>query len=340
MKKQLIAVVALSAVAVLASCTKEQNSEPKGMEIGFNAVAHKNLSTKANGDTDNQLVWGSAFPLENTFNVWGFQSAIGDFSEFTASSASNFMSGIKIEWTGGRDSRTEAWRNAERYYYWPYTGKIGFYAIAPSSVAPTTATYGEFAIADYTIAAANQTTDLMYGYAEGASRTTALPLTFNHALSQIVYKIKTSEDYTADGAKFEVNKVELKGIDLSGDFSFSKPSTAAWSDNAALTEDYVYSDETAEATATEAIYDEAIVMIPQTWSATATKMEVTYTLTQANSAAQQGTVVVALPASTDGTVWKMGKRYIYTLNFNLREITFSPEVVDWVNVVVDEVVLP
>lgn len=332
MKKYMIILSAIAATA-FASCSSEitPDAEELGNEIGFNAVAHK--ATKADGD----IVTGTDFPKLNTFMVWGFQSDKGDFSELTAASTSNFMKGVKIEWTKGSDNtRAEAWRNAEHYYYWPTTGSIGFYAIAPSSVVPTTATYGNFAIADYTIANA-KTTDLMYGYAEGENRSTALPLTFNHALSQIAFVIRTDSDYSAD-AKFEVTKLTINNIDLTGNFAFTKPATAAWTDNTTLEEDFEF-----YATATEATYNDAkgndfgapVVMIPQSTGTTA-KMTIEYKLTQADGNVQTGTVTPTLPTN----FWEMGRKYIYTLNFKLNEITFSPTVTNWVAVNVAEVAIP
>ena len=102
-----------------------------------------------------------------------------------------------------------------------------------------------------------------------------------------------------------------------------------------------------------AIYGAAKVMIPQLAfadnPATAetiegTTMTISYTMTQHESAAITGTVVVASPWKKvkegdnvhDPAVaisgWEPGKKYVYTLNFKLNEILFNPSVTDWVEV--------
>ena len=119
-----------AALVVLAACTKA-NVEPvntgnlEGDEIGFNVVNQK--ATKANG----AIISGTTYGTDNTFNVWGWQSPKADFSEFADDDASNFMTNLTISWTKGRDNtRSEAWRNAANYYYWPFTGKISLFAFA------------------------------------------------------------------------------------------------------------------------------------------------------------------------------------------------------------------
>lgn len=124
-----------AALVVLAACNKtnvDTNvAKPEGEEIGFNVVNQK--ATKAN----DAIITGTTYDTGNTFKVWGWQSQEGDFSEFAEDAASNFMSNLTISWTKGAAPATHdlEWRNAEHYYYWPFTGSIGFLAIHPSDLA-------------------------------------------------------------------------------------------------------------------------------------------------------------------------------------------------------------
>ena len=335
----ILAAVALSA---LAACQKENvdtNVVLASDEIGFRAVA--SMSTKAN----DAIITGTTYGTDNTFQVWGWQSPAADFSEFATDDASNFMSNLTICWTGGRDSRAEAWRNAANYYYWPFTGKISFLAVHPSTVAPSTTGWDatskkpKATVADYTISDANKTVDLMFANNEGARRSDALPMVFKHALSQIQFRVRTNDDYSAD-ATFKVNSVTINNVDLSGDLAYAADAFT-WSDNAAQTENWPYYATTATVAyaatdAAAALYGDANVMIPQAAYADdpatvgvleGTTLTINYTLEQTGSAAITGDVTV--PA---GQEWLAGKKYIYTLNFKLNEITFAPEVTDWVDV--------
>lgn len=333
-----------AALVVLAACNKtnvETNvAKLEGEEIGFNVVNQK--ATKAN----DAIISGTTYGTDNTFQVWGWQSEAGDFSDVAANAASNFMSNLTISYCGGPQSRANAWRNATHYYYWPFTGKISFLAVHPSTVAPTTTGWDatkkkpQATFADYTISNANKTVDLMLANNEGARRSDALPMVFKHALSQILVQVKTQDDYTAD-VKFDVNSVEFNKIDLSGDVAYANDAFA-WTDNTAQTEDWMYyATKKENINNVAADYGVANVMIPQEANADdpatsavieGTTLTISYTMTQTGSAAITGTVVV--PASQ---LWEAGKKYVYTLNFKLNEILFDPTVTDWVTVNVDTI---
>ena len=335
-----------TALVALSACNKEEvvtsDVNLESNEIGFVAVNRK--ATKAN----DAIITGTTYEHDNTFQVWGWQSEGGAFAEFADAAASNFMSNLTISWTGGRDSRTEAWRNADNYYYWPFTGKISFLAVHPSTVAPTTTGWDatnlkpQATIADYTITpATNETTDLMFATNEGSRRADALPLVFKHALSQIEVQVKTDDDYSADVA-FDVESVVFHNIDLSGDVAYANDAIA-WTDNAAQSETWEYYTTVLEdITDSYQVYGAAKVNIPQAASiaddpATTNVIEGTYitvgySMEQTGSAKITGTVNISKPQ-----LWEAGKRYVYTLNFKLNEILFDPSVTNWVDVNVDTI---
>lgn len=375
-------ILAAAALVVLASCTKSNvdpvnTAKTEGDEIGFAAVAQK--ATKA----DNAIITGNTYGEDNHFNVWGWQSAKdgidGDniaFSDISDNALSNFMTGLKIEWTKGRDTENHgfAWRNAANYYYWPFTGKISFLAIHPFTVEPTTVKWDagnkkpKATIDDYTIASGNKTTDLMFATNEGtraSNAETPVTMLFKHALSQIQFRVRTNDDYTADEVEFKVNSVTLNNIDLSGDLAYAN-NTFTWSDNDTQEENWAYyaTPQVVTYAATDAaaaLYGAANVMIPQpayihadavgepgdpgyVAEVPGTKITISYTMKQKTNAAITGTVTVAAPwtkvkeRNTDYdpaaaiAAWEPGKKYNYTLCFKLNEINFDPKVTNWVEV--------
>lgn len=342
-----------TALVALASCNKEEVTNTdvnlESNEIGFNVVNRK--ATKAN----DAIISGTTYATDNTFKVWGWQSPKADFSEFAEDAASNFMSNLTISWTGGRLSRAEAWRNADNYYYWPFTGKISFLAVHPSTVAPSTTGWDatndkpKATVADYTITpGSNETVDLMFATNEGSRRVDALPMVFKHALSQIEVQVKTDEDYTADVA-FDVESVTFNNIDLSGDVAYANE-LITWSDNAAQTQDWIYYNTVLEdITKDYQVYGAAKVNIPQpanddksaldpsdaAYDATdkGATLTIGYSMEQTGSAKITGTVTIADPfLSVAANAWEPGKKYNYTINFRLNEILFNPSVTDWVDV--------
>lgn len=346
-----------AALVALTGCNKnnvENNLNAESNEIGFNAVA--SMNTKAN----DAIISGTTYADDNSFKVWGWQSQGGGFAEFADNAASNFMSNLTISYNDGYDhARANAWRNDENYYYWPFTGKISFLAVHPSTVAPTSATWDatykkpQARFTGYTITpGSNETVDLMVATNEGSRRSDALPIVFKHALSQIVVKVKTNEDYTHD-VKFDINSVQFNNIDLSGDATYLNDAIS-WGNNTTQEQNWMYYNTTKEnVNNTAAIYGAAKVMIPQPANADdpetpavleGTTLTISYTMTQHSSAAITGTVIVASPwkkvkeGDTDYdpavaiTGWEPGKKYNYTLNFKLNEILFNPSVTDWVDV--------
>ena len=328
-----------AALVALAACNKgkvDNLNTASDNEIGFNAVA--SMNTKA-------IISGTTYGTENSFKVWGWQSQKGDFSEFATAAASNFMSNLTISHTKGADEEHHdfAWRNADHYYYWPFTGKISFLAIHPSSVTPSTTGWNattdipEATFANYTIASTNETVDLMFATNFSARRTDALNIVFKHALSQIEVSVKTDKDYSNDVA-FDVESVTFKNIDLSGNVTYSN-NTISWADNTDQDENWVYYDTVLEDIDDEyQVYGAAKVTIPQPANVldpgatpdpdtVQTIITIGYSMEQTGSAKITGTVDVAVP-----TLWEAGKKYNYTINFRLNEILFNPTVDNWVDV--------
>ncbi|MBR0109130.1 MAG: fimbrillin family protein [Bacteroidales bacterium] len=352
-KSQLILAAALVA---LAACEKGNldYSGPQTLdnEIGFMAVNRK--ATKANGE----IISGTTYATDNTFQVWGWQSEGGAFAEFADAAASNFMSNLTISYCGGPQGRADAWRNADHYYYWPFTGKISFLALHPSTVAPTTTGWDatnlkpKATIADYTIVpGTNETVDLMFATNEGSRRADALPMVFKHALSQIEVQVKTDEDYSTDVA-FDVESVQFNNIDLSGDVAYANDAFS-WNDNDTQTQNWVYYNTVLEdITDSYQVYGAAKVNIPQpanynasildpsdplydAGDAVAATITIGYSMEQTGSAKITGTVTIADPfLSVAANAWEAGKKYNYTINFRLNEILFNPSVTDWVDVAV------
>lgn len=318
------------AVLGLTACTQNEIDTPELNEVGFNAVVRKN--TKA-------IITGGTFTENLKFKVWGYYTQKGDFSDVAADAAPNFMKGVEISYLADEDK----WRNATNHYYWPNQGKVGFYAFYPETTVPAFTWNTGATIADYAISPNTQETDLMYAYNVGPEQA-ALPMVFNHALSQIEFRYQTNDTY-AD-ATVKINSITFMNVDLTADFnqnnSLATP-IAGWSKNTDQTSDYSYYAQTSAAAVETAhgtpaaTYGAPLLFIPQT-AATA---DVVFTVSMQNTDDIEYTFNIALnPATANNaaaTEWQMGKKYIYTLNFKLDEINFAPSINDWVEVQVSTV---
>ena len=209
-------------------------------------------------------------------------------------------------------------------------------------------------ITNYAIEASNVTTDLMFANAAG-SRSTGLdgsgnlPLTFKHALSQIAVNVKTDADYTLDHVQFDINRVVINNIDLSGSVTYEND-VISWGATGAQTDSWTYCNTTkTNITNTASLYGNPIVMIPQDANKLGenddnqTTITIGYTMTQGGFTTSGEVTVVApwLKVKEGETTyetaqaisgWEAGKKYNYTLNFKLKEILFSPTATNWVEV--------
>lgn len=222
--------------------------------------------------------------------------------------------------------------------YWPQSLKVSFFAYAPTTgvtyAAPAAAGWPSFT---YTVAEteANQA-DLIVAQRTSQDATSnggSVALTFNHALSQILFKAKcASADFTA-----VVKTIELSGIQNEGTYTFATSEAegtaieGSWS-GVKGAEGYAYlTNGTAAITsAGEAITgtNGALMLMPQTL--TGAKLKVVYTVTIGSGDSEQSFDVTKENVELTGT-WAPGMKYTYdlTLVSDATAITIVPGVNTW-----------
>lgn len=316
--KKFFAMAAVAALMLTGCVNNEMFEDAEPAEIVMQAV--NKVPNKA-------IVEGATF--SGDFKVFGF------FSENDFTSTQQFgMYDVVCTKVG------DVYKNSTTSYYWPMSGKVGFYAVAPASIAPTVSWADGLTLTNYNVNDAKDT-DVMFAYNWGAKGSSALKMTFHHALSQVLVKVKTNESYA--NAEIKVKSVSFTNVDVEATCNYKELSTAdqvanpsiTWTGNTdyTATEEY-YATLSAAVTSSAVAYGAGVLTIPQTMGANA-KISIAYALTQ-NGKTVEGTVS---PAITEA--WVAGKRYIYTLNFKLDEITFDPDVVNtgWVDVTVDAITI-
>lgn len=230
-------------------------------------------------------------------------------------------------------------------YSWPYTGpqywpqslKVSFFAYAPT----TGVTYAAPAAAGwpaltYKVEAEANQADLIVAQRTSQDATSnggSVALTFNHALSQILFKAKcASADFTA-----VVKTIELSGIQNEGTYTFATSETegtaieGSWS-GVKGAEGYAYlTNGTAAITsAGEAITgtNGALMLMPQTLNSA--KLKVVYEVTLGTGETAQTFDVTKENVELKGT-WAPGMKYTYdlTLVSDAKQITLDPSVKPW-----------
>ena len=334
--------IAAIAGAALVSCTKNElaPSAAEQEEISF-AAPVVGAQTKVYGAI------GATYDTNESFDVWSIwhETALGAGTwagtPYITDKTANYVN-AKGGWA------------FDPAYYWPADGYLSFVALSPSLTATTTydATNGFKITAWSQSADEEKIVDLMYSnesrdhqkatYKDGdnagedaAYTYKGVDIMFNHALSYLVFKIKTLENYSGT-TSFRLNKITLSDIYTTGDF-IQKPTLPAknWtvdtSDPAKVGEYVAYDGELSFASGSVSVPETAnkqIILLPQTLADGKQKLIIDYEIKTGDSAWIAQTQEIDLE---DGTIkaWEMGKKYTYTISISMTEIILDPAVAAW-----------
>ena len=183
-------------------------------------------------------------------------------------------------------------------------------------------------------------------YAEDASKLTApVSLNFFHILSRIDFRLKN--DNFSDALR--VTKIELEGVDRTGDFSITPASLPSGAQT--QTNDYNcdWTDVSDRGTLTANIDayvprngdvslfadDEALLMIPQPDNKDVI-VNITYTIINDGKDDKEATLTVPTPIGG----WKMGYIYTYAIKVERKTISFTVDVADWKDGIEKDIMVP
>lgn len=342
--KKLFFIAAIASVA-FAGCTKNDPapSVTQQDEITFLAPV-VGTQTKVYGAIE------STYDENESFDVW----CVHNTADITAWGGKAYFSDVKATYNG----TLNGWALSTKYY-WPATGMLSFVALSPSI--DTDTDYSDatgFKITGWSQGAdQNAIVDLMYSdevlnkakgqyEADGeevtgdANSYNGVDIKFNHALSYLVFKVKTLADYSGS-TKFRLNAITLSGVYTTGDFQ-------QMTDASTLNTD-PWTEKTDGATGTYTAYsgtlsfdsspvdvpetaNKQIILLPQALTAAKQKIKVDYQISTdsgANWIDQTQTVDIT---NTGVSAWEMGKKYTYTLSIGMTEIIFDPAVANWTEV--------
>ncbi|MBQ7772928.1 MAG: fimbrillin family protein [Bacteroidales bacterium] len=346
-----------AALMVLASCTKDEVDQTPDQKITFSSPV-VSVATKANvpGEIvkypDGEQFKVFAVHHESTFDTWKDKHI--------------YMKGVTCTY----DNTDKNWQPSPSYY-WPKVGKLTFAAYSPA-VADGTFAYGEggLTINGYTTPEVSKQYDLLYSertYNRTTSSDSAtdegedqgkdykgVDIKFNHALSSIVFTVKTSEDYS-DGATITLKNITLNNINSHGNFTENVTEGATYASNPTWTSatpidyspiiqtsDKPFSQIVNSGTAQTITNAHPLLMIPQNLNNA--KVTVVYTIKSHTSEPIEQTQEIVLSTVDHDTSkdevqaeWILGKRYTYVITIALNKIYFDPYVETWKDVTLTSV---
>ena len=327
----------LLAVAALASCAKTEAVYMEDQaEIKIKPATA--LATKANVLA---AIDGTEYPTAENFDVYAYWANLPAGSEFTTADGVTTYLGENgaVEFT----NKGNYWGGTTTYY-WPKNGSLRFAAYSPSNVDMAhdldTDTY---TVTGYEHPTTTATTwDLLVApTSKSYTAMTAaenVSVVFEHALSWITVKVVAKD---AEAAKaFDIKKVTINEVNSEADLNAAMADgiqVEEWSNYKAPVGYVVYEGSqavTETATVIETTKD-GTVIIPQ--PTTTITVDYTQNALEGTPALEGQSVTVDLTLDANDTPWEPGKHYVYTLVFGLDEILINPSVVDWDDVIVNEV---
>lgn len=378
--KKFFLLAALAGVA-LVGCTKNEPAVNEEQQLITFASPVVSLNTKSAIE-----VWNN-YPTADIYNfaVWAKYFVDGSYDN------NDYTTGTYTNWAAGQTYMNEVvvkygnntWAPAQNYY-WPKNGSLTFIAYSPASIAEITSVTGNgIQIKDHSVST-NPVDQLDILFSERAYNKqqvddetvtegtttgsqpgdandpyTGVHLSFKHALSSILFNIKTKENYSTASTTITLKKIEVhqavsKGsfnqnlADKNGATTTDADATApAWTfDTTPVRADYVV-DKTADielsttayyptgitntTAATNGLRATDLILLPQNLAGVTLRVE--YTIKNSDAGSQELAQIAELPLSTTNVAaWEMGKRYIYNITIGLDTIYFEPYVQDWVDV--------
>ena len=327
MKKILFIATAAAMIAGCAKVTTVDTGEPQ--EIAFEAYYY--------GTTKAPLDNSAEFPTDWNMLVHALYDGDADNLHYFGEGGTSFT------YDG-----SSVWHDATTTRYWPATGTLTFNAVAPTatiggvtSFTDVTFNYGSgYDLSNITATlgdnSSNQTDVLVAKTAKSGKIQGDLPMTFKHALAQVVFKAATADE----SQTITIKNAVLKGSFQEGSIT-ATPSesdvTFAWNTEGKTAKDMNVCESANQQLTTAATeVGNPVLVVPIAALDDTQLLELTYDITYPDGEASMTDVVATVALKVDGeaqaTSWDAGKKYIYTLTFSgPREITIDPDVEDWVD---------
>lgn len=331
----------LLAIAALASCAK---TEPVFTEADSEIMIAPVTAVSTKAVTG--VIDGTVYPKAENFKVyayWANEPAASTFETYGALYLNNVEFTNKGEYWGGTTP-----------YYWPKNGSLRFAAYSPSSV-PMVHTLAD-GVDEYTLNGFAYPTNVDDTYevlvaktSESYTAQTAaknVSVVFEHALSWLQFYLKAATP--AANNAFQVKNITINDVNNYGNMTADmNAGTKTWSTayqtpaapqfmvyNHASGATFAHDAKLFENGGTDQKAGNGVIVLPQP----TTTVTITFDQLSINGTPALLNQTVTIPLTLDeNKPWEAGKKYIYTVTFDLDEILINPSVEEWEVVEVPEI---
>lgn len=352
---------ALASVALTGCVKNDVEPNPslgQDVEITFNKPVVGKITKAYNGEISD-----ASYPTTEQFIVhaWAHEGNFNPASPMVYIDQQETIYDGLITTGPVGDDGSGTWRITPNHYYWPKTHNLTFTAYSPKEMKTYASIHAETGIKLTDVVIDSDVElhrDILYSnrvynqtyptYKKTNTERIGVDLQFHHALASVKVMVKALENYEPTNA-ITINKIWFDNVEMKGTFSeglstgLESPSTGSWSTPTETNNDLslkggdIAIDEFAP---NAEQYGHTALLIPQNLDG---NLKVTYTITNPNGTTTiQETKTFILADQKSGltpiTEWEQSKRYTYTLIFGLNEIYLAPQVDEWTNVTMDNII--
>ena len=171
----------------------------------------------------------AAATTDLSFRVWATKTAVGTTTE--AAFINDNTSNVVVY-----DALTHYWRTTGATYYWPDEPGtnyiVAFYALYPASAPTTTNIVSDKTVTFDTTQPVDGSTDVLYTNLQTSlttvlsSTSPAVPLRFHHALTQLAFQGKLSNDFQTGGMRVTVGGIRVCNVNSTGTLNLAATTAA------------------------------------------------------------------------------------------------------------------
>lgn len=347
MKKLLFISVA---VLALASCQNDDSVvamyngvevDPSSEILMQSPVQRKSISKVG--------IEGQTFPIKEKFGTKVFYLNGEDWYD---SSAKLYIDDNEIAY----DEDLETFRNLDKHYYWPKSGKLTFLSYYPASLQEKVSNDGgKYKVTDFAVA--DGKTDLMLADIKANMTTNdtqkGVATAFNHKLTKVGVRARLKNTVDINAVEIKILEIEFvdalskgtltdveegadgtwtKDDDVRSDYMYAEPA------NGKVLKRYIDEKDGKDANWYEEMGEDQLILMPQTTEEmypvengvfAALRVKYLYTMKGTETIAEENEKIINIATMANAKDWGINKYIVYRLEFDADEILFDPKVVDF-----------
>lgn len=341
-----------AAVLALASCQNDDSVVAMYNGVEVDTEAEILMQQAVIGSTMSKVgIVGKAFPTDTIFGTKAYYLKGKDWYD---RGATLYIDDDSIAYDSAAAYKT--FRNLNKHYYWPKSGKLTFLSYFPHSLKNQVSadTDGKYKVTDFVVE--DGTSDLMLADIKPNMTTNdtqkGVTTTFRHKLTKIGVQARLKK--TVDTAAVEITIKEIEFVKALSKGTLTGASDGStnigtwakttdrhnytYADTSIVLKRYIDVDDGKDANWYEEMGADQLILMPQDSAemytgvgkdSVALRVKYIYSLKGAKRIDEENEKVINVATMPNAKDWDINKYVVYRLEFDAEEILFDPAVVDF-----------